>query len=290
VNIETGHFIRIQIPARGRTLWLSPAWAVVCGIVASSAFVWTGRDVLIAALSILLADGVWATIWWGLVETDWPALIARWPHVAYAEPEAAWPFARPGSPAERSQHWSAHFRAWWQTEVWPEVGTPVLSALVCVALGIVLSGVIGWQAMTLSLGAFALIQVGVILEHRAGLPQEVSHFAHGLLDVGLAWSLGQAAFGHLTPLSLAMALLFSIAYAASLDLARGGQRSIGWLLPQLLIVIGLVLLQQPLAAFMLGVLLIAQTLLATVLRGLAFAQASQFWLLLAMLVGALAIR
>lgn len=267
-------------------MWISPAWAVICGIVASSAFAGTGRDVLIAALAVLLADGVWATIWWGLVETDWPQLIARWPQVAYAEPETAWP----GSPAERSQRWSAHFRMWWQTEVWPEVGTPLLSALVCVALGIVLSAVIGWQALSLSLGAFALIQVGVILEHRAGLPQEVSHFAHGLLDVGLAWSLGQATFGQLTPLALVMAVLFSISYAASLDLAQGGQRSIGWLLPQLLAAVLLIGLQQPLAALALIVLLIAQMLLATVLRGLAFAQASQFWLLLAMLVGALAIR
>ena len=51
MNIETGHFIRIQIPARARTLWLSPAWAVVCGIVASNAFTWNGRDVLIAILA-----------------------------------------------------------------------------------------------------------------------------------------------------------------------------------------------------------------------------------------------
>jgi hypothetical protein len=51
-----------------------------------------------------------------------------------------------------------------------------------------------------------------------------------------------------------------------------------------------VVIQQPLAAFAATSLLIAQALLATVQRGLPFAQAAQGWLLLAMLVAALAIR
>jgi hypothetical protein len=124
LNLETGHFIRIQIPARSRALWLSPAWAVVCGIVASSAFVWTGRDVLIAVLAILLADGAWATAWWGLVETDWPQLIARWSQVVPDSIGQPWPLARSGSPADRAQHWAARTRVWWREVLWPEASTP----------------------------------------------------------------------------------------------------------------------------------------------------------------------
>ncbi len=285
MNVETGHFIRIQIPARARTLWLSPAWAVVCGVVASKAFTWTGRDVLISALSILLADGVWATVWWGLVDTDWPQLLLRWNTVD--PPHRAWPFVRAGSPADRAQRWLARFNAWWRTEVWPQTGTPILSALVSIVLGIVLSAVIGWQALTLSLGAFALTQIGLVLELKRG---RTPHFVHGILNITLAWILGHAAFDQLTLLSLGVALLFAVSYGSSLHLAYGGQAVRGWLLPQLLLVVLLVLLQQPIAAFALITVLIAQALLSTVLTGLAFARAAQFWLLAAMMVVAIAIR
>jgi hypothetical protein len=287
VNLETGHFIRIQIPARSRALWLSPAWAVMCGIVASSAFAWTGRDVLIAMLAVVLADGAWATAWWGLVETDWPQLIARWTQVTPDPIDQPWPLARRGSPADRAQHWAARWRVWWREVLWPEASTPVLSALVSSGLAVVLSAVIGWAALTLSLGAFALTQIGVLLEHRHG---RASHVARGAMDMGLAWALGHAAFGTLTLLSAGVAALFAIAYGSSVDLARGGQQARWWLLPQVLVVVVLVLIQQPLAAFAMISLLMSQALLATVRRGLLFAQGAQIWLLLAMLVAALAIR
>jgi hypothetical protein len=94
----------------------------------------------------------------------------------------------------------------------------------------------------------------------------------------------------LTSLSAGVAALFAITYGSSVDLARGGQQARWWLLPQLVVVVILVLIQQPLAAFAVISLLIAQSLLATVRRGLPFAQGAQVWLLLAMLVTALAIR
>ena len=195
--------------------------------------------------------------------------------------------ARPGSPADRAQHWAARWRVWWRLILWPEASTPVLSAVGSIGLAIVVSAIIGWAALTLSLGAFALTQIGVLLEHRHG---RASHVARGALDVGLAWALGHAAFGTLTPLSAVMAALFAIAYGSSVDLARGGQQARWWLLPQVLIVAILVLIQQPLAAFAVISLLIAQALLATVRRGLSFAQDAQIWLLLAMFVAALAVR
>jgi hypothetical protein len=287
LNTETGHFIRIQIPARARTLWLNPGWAVLCGIVASGAFVWTGRDLLVAALTIMLADAVWATVWWGLVETDWPSLLSYWPTLEVDDSGQPWLLARPGSPAERTRLWLARLRVWWRTVVWPEAGTPILSAIVSITFGLVLSAVVGWQALSLSLGALALVQIGVLQEHRHG---RASHLARGMMEVGLAWMLGHAAFGQLSPLSVLMAVLLSVAYGSSIDLAQGGRQLRGWLLPQLLAAMVIIVLQQPLAAFALIALLVAQALLATVMRGLPFARSAQWWLMLAMLVAALAVR
>lgn len=281
---ESGSFLRLQIPARARALWLSPAWAVLCGIIASSSFVWTGRDVLLAALAVLLADSAWASVWWGLVETDWRAVFGNWKTLQVRP--AFSPLVDRGSPAERSQHQVARWRVWWEAGGREQGGTPLFSALFAAVLALVLSIVIGGQAVALSLAALALIQIALILR----LQGQAAYWLRGLVEVGLAWWLGHLIFGELTLLSAVTALLFSVSYAALLDLAHDGESLRRWLLPQLISVIILAAIQQPIAALALIAVLIAQATLSTTLRGLDFARAAQFWLMLAMLIAALGIR
>ena len=216
MNIETGQLIRLQIPVRARTLWLSPAWAVVCGIITSSAFVWTGRDVLIAALALVLVDGAWATVWWGLVDTDWRSLFATWDTFDVTRVEATW--GATGSSAARSQRGLARLRLWWQAIGKEHAGSPILSALFSVVLAFLLSVVIGGAAVGLTLAALALAQIGLILRVHG----RAVNWLHGFVDVGLAWLLGHVAFGQLTLLSALTALIFSFSYAAMLDVAQSG--------------------------------------------------------------------
>ena len=284
MTTDTGQILRFQIPAQARTLWLSPAWAVVCGLIASSAFVWTGRDMVIAALAVIIADGAWATQWWGLVDTDWQQLFANWASIAVERSDSS--LALRGSPADRSQHNLARLRLWWQAGGREQAGTPLFSALVALALGVLLSTIIGWQALALTFAAAALTQIALILQlHQRGI-----HWLHGFVAIGLTWMLGHTAFGELTVLSALAAVIFSFAYAAMLDLAQGAAATRRWLLPQIALVIGLVALQQPIAALACIALLVAQTLLATVIHQVDFARAAQWWLMLAMLVVALGIR
>ncbi len=284
MNIETGQFLRFQIPARARVLWLSPAWAVLCGLIASSAFVWTGRDVLIAALAIVIADGAWATQWWGLVDMDWRQLFANWNSIAVERSKVS--LALRGSPADRSQHNLARLRAWWQSGGREQAGTPFISALAALALGALLSAVIGWQVLALTFAAFAVTQIALILR----LHDRPINWLHGFVAIGLTWMLGHAAFGELTLLSALAATVFSFAYAAMLDLAQGAATARRWLLSELILAIVLIFLQQPIAALALIAVLMAQGLLATVMHSLDFARAAQWWLMLAMLVVALGIR
>jgi hypothetical protein len=284
LNIETGQLLRLQIPVRTRTLWLSPAWAVVCGIVASSAFVWTGRDVLIGALALVVVDGAWATVWWGLVDSDWRSLFATWDTFDVAHVEATWGAA--GSSAARSQRGLARLRLWWQVIGKERAGSPLLSALFSAVLAFLLSAVIGAAAIGLTLAALALTQIGLILRVHG----RAVNVLRGCVDVGLAWLLGHAAFGQLTLLSALTAVIFSFSYAALLDLAQGATSTRRWLIPQFILVIILVLLQQPFAALALLTMLIAQTSLATALHGLDFARTAQIWLMLSMLIAALGIR
>ncbi|NTU64016.1 MAG: hypothetical protein HGB05_11615 [Chloroflexi bacterium] len=284
MTIKTEPFLRFQIPVRSRTLWLSPAWAVLCGLIASSAFVWSGRDVLIAALAVVIADGAWATQWWGLVDTDWRQLFSNWNAIAVERSESS--LALHGSPADRSQHSLARLRVWWRAGGGEQAGTPLFSALVALALGVMLSAVIGWQALALTLAAFALTQIALILR----LHNRAINWLHGFVAIGLPWLMGHAAFGELTLLSALAAATFSFAYAAMLDLAQGALATRRWLLPQIILAVVLIWLQQPIAAVALITLLTAQTLLATVMHSLDFARAAQGWLMLAMLVVALGIR
>ena len=287
MSIETGQFLRLQIPARARTLWLSPAWAVVCGIVASGAFAWSGRDVLIGALVLLLADGAWATVWWGLIDTDWSQLLSQWNTLDVDQNVRGLPFSQPGSPADRVQRRFARLAAGRQMESSPQAGSVILSVIFSTVLSLMISAVIGWQILALSVAAFALTQIGWLVKR---MRRSAPNLCQGLLDVGLAWTLGQVAFSTLNLLSLGVAVLFAVAYGAALDLAHGGQSTRRWLLAQLLVVIVLVILKQPLAAFALIAVLVAQSLLATVMHSLTFARAAQFWLMAAMLITAFAIR
>ncbi len=286
MSVETGQLLRLQIPARARALWIAPAWAVVCGIVASSGFLWTWREGLIAALALVLADGAWATMWWGFADLDWPQVRASWQVTRVEAAFPVLPLTQPGSPAHRSQYWLAHFKAWWAVGGNAQAGSPLISAAFALMLGVLLSAVIGWEAVALTLAALALTQIGLIQSWRG----RTAHLAHGLLNIGLAWLLGHAAFGSLTVLSVLLAFLFSIAYAGALDLAQGGLSARRWLAAQIGVAALLVLLQQPIAALAFIAVLIAQASLATVLHGLAFARAAQFWLMFAMLIAALGIR
>jgi hypothetical protein len=153
-------------------------------------------------------------------------------------------------------------------------------------LGVLLSAVIGWQAVAVTFAALALTQIALILR----LHGRAINWLHGFVAVGLPWALGHAAFGPLTLLSALTAVIFSLTYAALLDLTQGAATTRRWLLPQLALVVVLIALQQPIAAVALMALLAAQALLATVMQSLDFARAAQWWLMLAMLVAALGIR
>ena len=125
-----------------------------------------------------------------------------------------------------------------------QAGSPLLSALFSAGAGLLAQRRDWRAALGLTLAALALTQIGLLLRVHG----RAVNWLHGFVDVGLAWLLGHVAFGQLTLLSALTALIFSFSYAAMLDLAQGASATRRWLLALLILVIVLVLLQQPIAA------------------------------------------
>ena len=125
------------------------------------------------AFLLLLADGVWGTLWAALGSTDWAAHIAQWRQWGTSEQPVALPYTRPGTPGYRLSRWLAQLRCWWRQDLWPGCGHAVSAIVVAVPLGAAISAFLGPEFLLLSLGALAVMQLveqGVLeLDREAGI-------------------------------------------------------------------------------------------------------------------------
>lgn len=269
-----------------RSTWLGPLWAAVCGLIASAAFRFDGPNVLIAALLFIVADWAWPALWTTLVRTDWLAPFARWRAVPTAEGVPRLPYIQPGSPGDRLLKWLAHLDAWRRSVLAPLAGSSGLSACVALSIALVLSAVIGWRALALTLAALALSSLGTLRALRTGVDSdELRSIVYGTLP----WWLGHAAFAPLTAASAGMGLLFGLAYSGLMAAGPRAPRSIALIAPQLVAALVLFTGGQPLAAFIVGVSIAAQAALRTFLLEHAFARRAQVWLMATMLAAAIAV-
>ena len=82
---QAGGFLRFHAHLTNVRTWIGPAWAVVCGVIASNGFGWQGADWLRLALLILLADACWGSLWAAIGSTDWATPIRNWPDWQFGE-------------------------------------------------------------------------------------------------------------------------------------------------------------------------------------------------------------
>lgn len=267
------------------------AWAVLCGAFASNHFRWQGADLLFLLGSFLLVTLAWAGIWDSV--TSFPSNAASVPSKFGAISGAArragpLPFAMPGSPAGRLFTGLARLRAWARWVLWPAAGHALLWLAVALTLAAVLALFLPQRLLPLNgvLAAFL-----VLVASRRRRPWLLGLV---LVQVGLAWSVGHLAFARLTWPSLAAAVCFVAAAWGALRMEQGQPAAL-WLLDgaQIVVVVLLVVLRQPLAAGATGLLLFGQ--IALQLAGPAARlhhQATRWtwpWLLLAMLIAAWAL-
>jgi hypothetical protein len=286
---EIGQLVRLEVTLRGSGLWLGPIWAIICGILASGGFKWNGASLLQAMLVFFLVDGAWATLWSAAAETDWATPATRWGQ-SEATPARMLPYTQPNAPGERVTRWLGHTIQWWREHLRPSIGSAVSTIILCVALGAALSAVLGWPAVALSAAGVAVVQLGVVVGRGAGQPLPA---LKATLDIGLAWLLAHAVFAPLTLPSALLAIAFAAVYGTGLTLIGGGRRAMVWNMAQFAAAGLLVLMRQPVAALAVFLMVIPQMLLEPALRrgmgGTWFVRSTQAWLMVAMLIAAIAV-
>ena len=285
----SGGLIKLQAHLANSTTWLGPTWAIVCGIIASGPIDWQSKNWLRIGLLILLVDGGWGTLWAALGNTDWAASLSQWRTWEFGEKTLSLPYTLPDTPSDRVLRWLGLFRAWWRHLFWLDCGAALSAIVIAAPVTALLATVLGPQFLLLSLGALAVMQMGLITSggHGDAIPEW-----DGLLVVAFPWLAGHVAFAPPTTHSLALALAFALAWGTSWRVTNPWARAtaVG---SQLLAASLLLVQQHPLVAGTIVLLSIPQiALLPWVKRGRTvkwYTRHTRVWLMAAMLLAAWAL-
>ncbi len=291
-----------------RASWLGPAWAVLCGAVASGGLRAEGWVVLSLLLALFLADPLLGTIWWAAVTlaSPNPALEGESREKIRLSPP---PYTLPGSLAHRFFAWLEKRWAWWRGAVWPRFHGPLASLGFAIPLAFLAAILLGWKVVILT--ALAVCVAGLeALRRRAGL--EKSHFLGALYGGGLAWLMGYFILASLAIQGTVLetiagwlrggegkALLWAFLYTLALyafQAIGAGQRGKGVStlnLTQIGALAILLLAKEPVLAGAMGLLLLPQVLLQPALkrrgRGDWYLGRIQYFTMLGMMIGAVAV-
>lgn len=243
--------VRLQARFTSLMHWLAPAWAALCGAVASGDFDWQGADWLRLALLILLVDVGWGVLWTAMGSTDWATPLRRWRDWRSGEPAQRLPYTLPNSLGDQASHWLGQLRAWWRDVFWPTCGLS-FSAIVVALVGAAALGMfLGMDLLLLNVAALAMMQLGLAWNGGRGM---VAPGWDAVIAVTLPWLAGHIAFsGTLAFSSAGLALAFALAWGSA-----GRWLGIG---AQVMAAVLLVVLHSPLAAGCLLLLLVPQLVL-----------------------------
>ncbi len=285
----SGGVIRLQARLTDVSAWMGPAWAALCGVLASGNFDWRSQDWLRLALLILLVDGVWGTLWAALGGTNWATPMRRWRNWRFGQALTPLPYTLPSSPGDQTARWLGHLRTWWRDIFWPTCGPAFSAAIVAIPMLAVLGALLGIESALLSMAALAVMQLGLAWDGGRG---SISPGWDALIAVTLPWLAGHAAFAPLTLHSFGLALALALAWGAAWRADLAGERIVG-IGAQILSAVLLATLYRPLAAGTVLLLMIPQLAMFPWFseRQVAarYARYARPWLMAAMLIAAWAL-
>jgi len=293
VHRVLGPMMKLEVRVTRPLTWMGPAWAALCGAVASGWLTLSGEDLLFLLIALFLADALWGTLWHLIAEGDWFVSSANWPSQVQEASLAALPYTAPDSPSHRIFDRLSRMSTWRRAVFWPRLGPALLGLVVALPLTLVLAIILGQHVIILTVAALAIMVLALI---RARRHSEPPLSLRAILEMGLAWLAGHTAFGPLTLWSLLLATLYAVAYHSCLKLAANSERR--WLtllkVSQGAVIALLIYLRQPAVAGVVGLLLLPQMLLQPFLdQGeveLWYLRRTGPFLMIGMLLAALAVR
>ena len=238
--------------------WLGPAWATMCGAMASGQLAGNWQDIFRLLMAIVLMDPLLNAFGCAWSDLRWPGRASRWP---VPRSPIALPYVEAGSPGLSVQRWLNGGVAWWRQRFWPQSKGQAISLLLTAAfmVGVALS--LGSDVLMLVLLGWVLMIAQARLRGHAS-----ARFERGLLAVsamGLPWVTGHLSFGALTWPSITLALCSTAAFLGWSGMRGEGMRGGLWftVAAQLGIVMALVYLKHPLAAGLVVLALLPQMLI-----------------------------
>jgi len=277
-----GRLIALDLrPTRPLTL-VGPAWAALCGAIASGGLDWRGQSLLVFVLSVLLCDtllGAWRALW---LHADWRVALPR--NLASARVWLILPDDTTAAFLPRVWRLTTRRIAFARNVIWPLIDSEIIGMLIAGILAVCIAAMLSPAALALTTVAMLLALVEGEVSGERGMS------LCALIEMALPWLIAQSAFGYFSWLSLAFVALFTLIYRALLELT--GARQERWLwwnnVPQLAIVLILFASNTPVGAGVVALGLLAQALWQTRFRmdrdGRAYVQRIQSYVLLAMLV------
>ena len=292
VRRALGPLMKLEVRITRPLTWLGPAWAALCGAVASGWLTLSGQNLLFLLIVLFMTDALWGILWHLIAERDW-FVFSNWNSQAQEASLTALPYTTPGSPSHRISSRLGRMLAWWRAVFWPRQGPALLGLVVALPLTLVLAVILGQRVIILTSAALAIMVLALLRARRHGAPPLS---LQAILEMGLAWLAGHTAFGPLTLWSFLLAALYTVAYHSCLKLARNSGKH--WLtllkVSQAAVIALLVFLRQPVVAGVVGLLLLPQMLLQPFLgQGeveLWYLRRTGPFLMAGMLLAALAVR
>jgi hypothetical protein len=273
---------------------LRPAWAALCGALASGGLALSTTPLLRLALLIFLVDVIWGGLWSGLAATDWATPLRRWGSWRRGQPVRFLPYTSSNATAGRLARTWGQLRNWWTELGRPVLGPTVSGLAVLLPLAVVIAGVLGARPLLATLAAITLLQF--VFAWTSGSAQPVP-VPQALFEIALPWLAAHALFDLPSLPSVLLALAYALSYAGGLRLVQGCSGLARWNLGQFVAVIVLVALRQPLVAGIAGLLFVGQLLFQPGLfdaetertdpvAATGFVRVAQVWLMAIMLVAA----
>jgi hypothetical protein len=277
-----GRLITLDLRPTRPLTFVGPAWAALCGVIASGGLDGRGQSVVVLVLVILLCDallGAWRALW---LHADWRVALPR--NLASARIWLMLPDDTPTAFLPRVWRVLTRRVALARNVIWPLIDSEIIGMLIAGVLAVCIAVLLSPAALALTLVALLL----ALVEGEVGDAHAPS--LHALVELALPWLIAQSAFGYFSWLSLFFVLLFTLIYRALLGLT--GARQARWLVwnnvPQLVIALVLFASNTPVGAGLVALGLLAQILWQTRFRmdrdGRTYAQRVQSYILVAMLV------